>query len=216
MCSSTLGEMRTPRRSTLWVMATLLLSFVPWVSAPHASCDRGTRPPTPYINSAIPLSDKVIKIRWNPIAGVNYDISIREFGLSIGQDIGGGLAGRSEHSFYGLKPGFEYRIWMRARRGSGSEGCVSERASPTVVLRTPTTQVYYICRDYADRAVRQFYRNKAYDCGYTGPRWHGDKDVHFQACLSWRAAGKFYDQTEITDRDRAISRCAFTWWFIIF
>ncbi len=61
-----------------------------------------------------------------------------------------------------------------------------------------------VCDDFAARAVRHQRRNLRLRCGFKGPRWNTDRDLHHERCMKmagWRR------NLDLQARRRALHRC---------
>jgi uncharacterized protein YkwD len=177
-----------------------------------ASCD--SRPGTPDQVQAVPTSATSIKLIWRNTTGKPidpnpfdqshsswFDILVRDARnkpLKPSKDIIGGAAvkgikyGQHSHfEFKGLSPDTEYRFQMKARDGSGRDGCLSEHWSSVVSAKTPTVSRDNLCRTYADRAIQQVNEMRSHPqkgpCNASGGNWSTDRDGHYAWCLSAEA-----------------------------
>lgn len=60
------------------------------------------------------------------------------------------------------------------------------------------------CVEYAERAVQQHKMNLGSRCGFTGPRWSGDIDGHYNWCV---AVPAFFREAETAARDEQLGSC---------
>jgi Fibronectin type III domain len=182
-----------------------VLSMVLGTNSATAACS--DRPGTPNEVRAEPISATAIRLHWkntsNKAGGSHdmwFDISVKDGrNQGVGKDITGGAEQRgvrygqfSSHDFTGLQPDTEYRFQIHARTEGGTQGCISAQPSGVATTRTPTTQVDGTCNTYANTALRQLATAKAMpssaSCPVDGPRWSGDRQAHYDWCVSIRGS----------------------------
>lgn len=65
----------------------------------------------------------------------------------------------------------------------------------------------YECRQYAEKAVQQYNESIKRGCKYTGARWNGNYETHYQWCLSIRGEYVRYN-AETQVRKNGLQKCS--------
>ena len=65
------------------------------------------------------------------------------------------------------------------------------------------------CNAYADNAVAQFQAQASAQCGQSGPRWHADRQDHYNWCMNVPTPQLV--ESEAGERSRILNACLYRW-----